>query len=184
MKDIASHLMDIAQNSITADASLIEICLEVYESRDIMSLSIKDNGKGMSSEMLENVTSPFTTTRTTRKVGLGIPLFKEGAEKTGGSFEIESELGVGTFVKADYGLTHLDRAPLGDFAGVCSTLIVCNEDLDFEININSENGEYNLSTKEMREMLDGVPLSNPDVSSFIINNLKDGIDEVLGGNFE
>ena len=184
MKDIASHLMDIVQNSITADASCICINLKLDKPGDRLSLEIIDNGKGMNREMLDRVTNPFTTTRTTRKVGLGIPLFKEGAERTGGKFSIDSEVGKGTDVVAEYVLSNIDRPPLGDFSGVCSTLIICNSGLDFKINVKSDMSEYDMDTEEMKAMLDGVPFSNPDVSRFIINNIKEGLDDVLGGNFE
>lgn len=184
MKDIASHLMDIVQNSISADASRIDITLSVDNPSDRLLLEIKDNGKGMDKEMLERVTNPFTTTRTTRKVGLGIPLFKEGAERTGGEFSIDSEVGVGTVVSAEYVMSNIDRPPLGDFSGVCSTLVICNSDLDFKILVRSDGNEYDMDTEEMKVMLDGIPFSNPEVSRFIIDNIKEGLDDVLGGNFE
>ena len=184
MKDIASHLMDIVQNSITAEASRIDIILNVDNLDDRLSLEIKDDGKGMDRDMLKSVTNPFTTTRTTRRVGLGIPLFKEGAERTGGSFSIDSEVGIGTDVIAEYVLSNIDRPPLGDFSGVCSTLIICNSDIDFKIIVASQGKEYDIDTVEMKAMLDGIPFSNPDVSKFIIDNIKEGLDDILGGNFE
>ena len=121
MKEISLHIMDIVQNSITANAKLIEISLVIDRKKDVISITIKDNGKGMSKEMLANVTSPFVTTRTTRRVGLGISLFKAGAEGSGGSFTITSEEGAGTELTASYVLDNIDRPPIGDFAGTAKT---------------------------------------------------------------
>lgn len=183
MKDISSHIMDIVQNSITADAAQIRVCVWADKADNTLTLRIEDDGKGMSAEMLARVTSPFTTTRTTRKVGLGIPLLKAGAENTGGTFGIDSQVGVGTKVCAVYALDHLDRPPLGDLAGVMYTLVVCNPDLDFVLDIREEQ-EFLFDTREIKEKLGDVPLNNPDVSAFIEEYLTDGINEVFGGKFE
>ena len=141
MKEISLHIMDIVQNSITANAALIELFLNIQRCKNRLSIIIKDNGKGMSKEMVASVTSPFVTTRTTRKVGLGIPLFKAGAENAGGMFEISSELGKGTEVKAVYVLDHIDRPPIGDFAGTVHSIIVCNPGIDFVVSVTLDERE-------------------------------------------
>ena len=184
MKDISAHVMDITQNSITADASQILIDIVCDDIKDELTVSIADNGKGMSPEMLASVTSPFTTTRTTRKVGLGIPLFKEGCEKTGGRFSISSELGVGTTLTAIYKKSHIDRPPMGDMAGVLATLVLCNEDICFKIKASYQEREIAFDTAEVKNTLEGIPFSNPDVSMFIMGYLKEGFKEVFGGEFE
>ena len=114
MPEIALNVLDIAQNSVRAEASLIQISVDVDEAADTLTITIEDNGCGMTTEQTARVTDPFFTTRTTRKIGLGVPFFKMAAESTGGSFSIQSEPGVGTKVTAVFGLSHIDRMPLGD----------------------------------------------------------------------
>lgn len=180
MKEIALHIMDIVQNSITANATLIEISLEIASREDTVSVTVKDNGKGMSREMLMHVTSPFVTTRTTRKVGLGISLFKAGAENSGGSFTIDSEEGKGTELSAVYVLDNIDRPPIGDFAGTAHSLIVCNPAIDFVIRVVIDGREDALDTREVRKVLgQDVPLDLPDVSAW----LKENLDEVFPSEY-
>ncbi len=174
MKEISLHIMDIVQNSITANASLIEVSMEVSIGEDRLTVFIRDNGKGMDREMLEGVTSPFVTTRTTRRVGLGIPLFKAGAEATGGSFFIDSKPGEGTVLQADYVFSHLDRPPIGDYAGTMHTLIVCNPSLDFAVTFSYNGERETLDTREVRQVLGSdVPLDTPDVSMWLRENLDE-----------
>ena len=184
MKDLASHVMDITENSITANASRIGIDFRADTKKDILTITIEDNGKGMSEEMLSSVTSPFTTTRTTRRVGLGIPLFKAGAENTGGSFYITSQLDKGTKISASYVLSNIDRAPIGDLKGVLSTLVVCHEDIDFVINVSLDEKVFTFKSEDVKKVLEGVPFSEPEVSLWISQCFDEGIDEVYGGNFE
>lgn len=174
MKEISLHIMDIVQNSITADATLIEVSMDISIGKDALTVLIRDNGKGMNREMLDGVTSPFVTTRTTRRVGLGIPLFKAGAEATGGRFYIDSEPGKGTVLQADYVFSHLDRPPIGDFAGTMHTLIVCNPTLDFVVTFSYGGERETLDTREVRQVLgDDVPLDTPDVSVWLRENLDE-----------
>jgi anti-sigma regulatory factor (Ser/Thr protein kinase) len=181
MKDISLHLTDIVQNSITAGATHIGISVTAPGDAQTLVVTVADNGSGMSEELLRRVESPFATTRTTRKVGLGIPLFKAGAERSGGSFAIESTLGTGTTVTATYGFYHIDRPPLGDLAGTVHLLVSCNPDIDFTFTAAFGGIEYELDTREMREVLQGVPLTDPDVSAWLRQSLNDGINEIFGG---
>ena len=114
MTEISLNILDVAQNSISAGAKLIEISVVADIKSDTLTVVIKDNGCGMDEEKLKKVIDPFFTTRTTRKVGLGIPFYKLAAENTGGTFNITSQLGLGTTVTAVFGLSHIDRMPLGD----------------------------------------------------------------------
>lgn len=174
MKEISLHIMDIAQNSISANATRIKIIMHLSEAADTLTLLIEDNGKGMDEEMVKGVLSPFVTTRTTRRVGLGIPLLSAGAQATGGTFNIESELGNGTSVKAQYVLNHLDRPPIGDFSGTMHTLIICNPNIDFYVEFGDDNKENNLDTAEMRQVLGPeIALDTPDVSLWIKENLDE-----------
>ena len=131
MRELSLNVLDIAQNSISANASLIEIeLIENTENHNLL-IGIYDNGKGMTPEQVESVRDPFFTTRTTRKVGMGIPLFRFAAEITGGKFEIESEVGVGTKVRAYFMTNHLDFTPIGDMTSTMISLITMNLHIDF-----------------------------------------------------
>ena len=116
VRDLSLHLLDLVQNSITAGASLVTIRLTLEEN-GMLTMVLADNGKGMSPELLSRVTSPFATTRTTRKVGLGIPMMKENAEKAGGTFQLESEEGKGTTLTCTMDTGNIDCLPLGDLSG-------------------------------------------------------------------
>lgn len=174
MKEISLHIMDIVQNSITAHATVIEVLLRILRKEDVVAVTIKDNGKGMSEEMLAHVTSPFVTTRTTRRVGLGISLFKAGAENTGGSFVIDSREGAGTELTATYVLSNIDRPPIGDFAGTMQTLIVGNPKIDFVVTVVLDEGQESLDTREVKQVLgEGIPLDLPEISTWLRENLDE-----------
>lgn len=178
MKELSLNILDIAQNSVTARSTLINI--EINEHGDEITISVSDNGCGMSSEMLQNVTDPFCTSRTTRKVGMGIPLFKMAAEQTGGSFSIESKsekdfpLEHGTVTTAHFFKNHIDFTPLGDIINTIVTLIQGMGDIDLVFTHKSEVLDVRLDTRELREILGGdIPLSTPDVLVWITEFLKE-----------
>lgn len=182
MQELSLHVLDIIQNSIVAEATDIEIQIEVQHAKDWMRISIRDNGRGMNEELLKNVISPFTTSRTTRKVGLGIPMFKAGAEAAGGAFQIRSKPGEGTFIQAEYRISHLDRPPLGDIAETLYATIICNPEIDFDFLYQVDEKAYRFSTREVREILgEGIPLNTPDVAAWIKSELNEGIDALNGG---
>ena len=133
----------------------------------------------MTPEQVQRVTDPFFTTRTTRRVGLGVPFLKMGAEMTGGGLSIESEPGKGTAVTAVFGLTHIDRMPLGDIAATVASLVQCNPDIDFTYTFRRGAGEFTADTREFRQVLDGVPLSEPSVVGFIGSFIRENTQEVL-----
>ncbi len=174
MREIALHILDIAQNSITAEAKNVKI--EVVEdiAADTLSVTISDNGCGMTPEFLARVTNPFTTKRTTRKVGLGIPLFKAAAEGTGGSFEISSEVGKGTCTKAVFGYSHIDRQPLGNMTETMLGLITSYENVDFYYVHRVDDREFVLDTAELKEILGDVPFSNPEVYLWLSEYISEG----------
>lgn len=184
MREISLHIMDIVQNSITAQAGCIKVRVCVDSKRDLLCVEIEDDGRGMDSEYLARVTSPFVTARSTRKVGLGIPLFKAGCERADGSFEIESEPGAGTKVCGVYTLSHLDRPPMGDLAETLHTIAVCNPNLDFVFEATCAGKTFLCSTAEIKEKLGGVSLAEPEVLTWLIGYLREGIHEIFGGNFE
>jgi anti-sigma regulatory factor (Ser/Thr protein kinase) len=182
LRDLSLHLLDIITNSVAAGATRISVGISVPPEKDELEIRIDDNGKGMAPDFLKTVTDPFSTTRTTRKVGLGIPLFKEACELTGGSFEISSEQGVGTSVTAKFVLSSIDRIPLGDVGETISGLIGSYPDRDFVILFSNRQGDKTVfDTYDIRERLQGVPLSDPDVYLFIRDYLKEQQEQILGG---
>jgi len=179
MREIALHILDIAQNSVVAKAETVRIDVLEDTKADTLTVSIVDDGCGMSPEFLSQVTDPFTTKRTSRKVGLGIPLIKLAAENTGGSFEIQSELGKGTSLKAVFGLTHIDRQPLGNMAETILGLVTGNEDVNFVYTHRIDEKEFVLDTKQLKEVLGDVPFSNLEVYSWLSEYLSEGEGELV-----
>ena len=185
MRELSLNVMDISQNSISAGASLITITVEEDAGLDELSISIGDNGRGMTPEQVEHVTDPFFTTRTTRSVGLGVPLFKMEAEMTGGRFSIESTVGVGTTTTAVFKPSSVDMIPLGDINGTVSMLVMMNPDLDFLYTRGfkpeeGERREFALDTRELRTVLgEDVPLNLPDVTQWVNEYLSENTDELL-----
>jgi len=178
MKDLSMHIMDIIQNSIVAEATVVQIDIVENKASDIFSICIKDNGKGMSSEMLKNVTDPYCTSRTTRKVGLGIPLFKQNAEATGGSFQIESALGKGTTLTALFKYSSIDRQPLGDIAGTIVLTASANPTLDFIYTHTVNQKSYCFDTREVKEMLEEVPISNLEIIKYLREMINENLNEI------
>lgn len=176
MRELSLNILDIAQNSISAGASLITI--EVSENRTDQTLliGIYDNGRGMSEEQVKSVIDPFFTTRTTRKVGMGIPLFKMAAEQTGGSLEIKSELGVGTEVKAYFKTDSVDFTPLGDVASTIQMLITMNTDRDFVYKHMVDGKEFVCDTREIKAILGDVPLDSYEISQWILEFIKENTE--------
>ncbi len=178
MKELSLNILDIAENSLKAKATLTKILLE--EDSETLRITIADNGVGMSEEMCKRVTDPFCTSRTTRKVGLGIPFFKLGAEQTGGSFQIESKSkeeypdNHGTIVSALYFKNHIDFTPLGDVTETLVTLIQGHPDTDIYFSHKKENGSVELDTRQIRaELGDEIPLSEIEVLVFIRDYLNE-----------
>jgi hypothetical protein len=176
MRELSLNVMDVAQNSITAGAGLVTISVEEGAGR--LAITIEDDGCGMTAEQVERVQNPFYTTRTTRDVGLGVPLFKMASEMTGGSFSIRSEKNVGTVVRAEFDAGHIDMTPLGDMNATLLLLISCNPNLDFLYRRVKDGKEFALDTREIRAVLEGVPLDSPDVVAWIKDSLAEGEGEV------
>ena len=173
MKELSLHLLDVAQNSVTAGARHIDLTLTENEQRDYR-LVIADDGCGMTPEFLAQVTDPFSTTRTTRKVGLGLPLLRMMAEQTGGCLDIESQAGVGTTVTALFHGSHIDCPPLGDLSGTVALLIQGAPDAEWTWTHITPKGSYVLDTRELREVLGpDVPLSEPSVALWIREYLQE-----------
>ena len=178
MKELSLHILDIMQNSIRAEASLVQLTLTEDPAADVLEFSISDDGKGMSAHMAEQVTDPFTTSRTTRRVGLGIPLLKAAAEQTGGGISITSKEGEGTALSARFGYSHIDRQPLGDMAETMLGLITSYPEVDFLYQHRVNQKSYTLDTRQMRELLGGVPFTEPDVMLWLSDFLKENEAEL------
>ena len=178
MQELSLNILDIAQNSIVANATLIEIGVEVDEN-DFLAITIRDNGKGMDEESVKNVINPFFTSRTTRKVGLGVPFFKQAAEDTGGSFHIESQVGVGTTIKAVFDTTNIDYTPLGEVWDTVSILIQMNETIDFVYTVKKDCEEFVCDTRQLREIMEGMPLSDLNVVQWIKEFIRENQTEIL-----
>lgn len=182
MKELSLNILDIAKNSVKAKAE--NILIELIETDETLTLTIKDDGCGMSEETVQNVMNPFYTTRTTRNVGLGIPLLKLAAEQTGGSIEISSVCQTdspdshGTTVTAVFFKNHLDFTPLGDIISTVTVLIQGSPDIDWQF-VHRLNGDcVELNTKELREILGDVPLDNYEVIKWIEDFLREGYASV------
>lgn len=181
MRELSLNILDIAQNSISAGAKLITIEVAENSVDKTLLIGIYDNGKGMSEEQVKSVIDPFFTTRTTRKVGMGIPLFKMAAEQTGGSLEIKSQLGVGTEVKAIFKTDSVDFTPLGDVAATVQMLISMNTDRDFIYRRSFDGKCFTLDTREIKEILGDVPLDTYEVSQWLIDFVNENTNELYGG---
>ena len=173
MEELSLHILDIVQNSISAGATLIEVSIIEDEENDTLTITVNDNGCGMEEEVLKKVTDPFTTGRKTRRVGLGIPLLKLAAEMTGGNISLWSEVGVGTKISAVFGLSHIDRQPLGDIASTMHQLIIMNEQTDFLYLHKAGEKEFLLDTREIKKVLDGVSLKEHEVMLWLLDFIKE-----------
>ena len=174
MRQLSENILDIAMNSVRAGAGLISVTL--IETPPLLTIAIQDNGCGMSEEQLKRVTDPFFTTRTTRKVGLGLPFFKMEAEQTGGSFRIESRINEGTTVTAVFDQSHIDALPLGDIPETVMTLVGSAADRDIVFTHQKEKSCILLDTRELKKQLDGVPLDTPEVLIWIREYLTEQYD--------
>ena len=181
MRELSLHILDIAQNSLTAGARSVEIDVTADGAENLLPIVVRDDGCGMSPEFLARVTDPFTTKRTTRKVGLGIPLFRQAAELAGGEFSIESQEGVGTCVKATFQLDHIDRMPLGDLAGTLTALIGGSPGTEFHLRFEFSGKQFDFDTREIKETLQGVPIDSYEVLAYLRDYINENITYLTGG---
>jgi DNA topoisomerase VI subunit B len=178
VRELSLHILDIAQNSIEAGANNIEITVNEDESSDLLTICITDDGPGIPEAILKSVTDPFVTSRKTRRVGLGIPLFREAARMAGGDLEIQSVAGRGTQIKADFKISDIDRAPLGDMAETIALLIVCNPHVNFKYMHSRGKAKFMCSTNTLTEMLGDIPIGSPSAVPVIRGVIKKGLEHV------
>lgn len=180
MEELSLHILDIVENSVAANATIIKIEIYRDEKANLLSIKIWDNGKGIDKELLEKIESPFYTSKKEKKikVGLGIPLFKFSALQSHGSFKIDSKKGEYTQIEATFQLNDIDRPPLGDLYSTFLGIVITHQNIDFEIKIENNGKCFEFSTGEIREVLNDVPFTYPDVYDFISKNIEQGILEI------
>ncbi len=174
MEDISLHILDIAENSIEAGATMIKIEINISKNDDRLILSISDNGRGMDEETINMVKDPFFSTKTvrTKRFGLGIPLLAQSAEQCNGKFSIKSELGRGTIITAEFQLSHIDMKPLGDIGSTMMILIGGHPDRDFSLSYSENGFSYKIETTEIKRELGEVPINQPDVLKLIKEDIN------------
>ena len=178
MEDISLHILDIAENSVSAGATLIKISISMDTQKDLFSVEIEDNGKGFPEDIRSKVLDPFVTTRTTRKVGLGLPLLAQSARVTGGDISVREGNTVGTIVTASFKQSHIDMKPLGDIAETLVVLIAGNPHVDFLFTYSKNSNVFSLDTREIIKELEGVPVTSPPVLSFLRNYLSASLRDI------
>ncbi len=184
MKELALHVLDISENSVRGDGKHIEILLREDLRDDTLVIRITDDGRGIAPDMLKTIKDPFTTTRTLRKVGLGIPFLNDTCLMCGGKLEISSTVGVGTTVKASMQYSHIDRPPVGDMPSTLMTLFSSYPDIVFRFQYEyraaqeEEMRVFSISTEELAQILEGVPLTNPSVYMWVKEYLQENMEDL------
>jgi hypothetical protein len=181
VRELSLHILDIVENSIEAGATKIEIQINESTARNELTIAVTDNGRGMDQETLKRVSDPFFTTRTTRHVGLGIPLLKAAAERCNGRLLITSQPGQGTRVMAEFECNHIDRAPLGDMRSTLLSVILSNKHCAIQYLHRVDAREFAFDTQEMRQLLGDVPLDHPRVREWLDDFLAEGYHELHAG---
>ena len=183
MREISLHLLDIAENSVSAEGKNISIHVHEDLFNDRLSASVIDDGRGMDADTAQQVQDPFYTTRTTRNVGLGIPLLKEAAEMAEGSFSLQSEPGNGTWVETEFRHSHIDRMPLGDLSSTFLTLLISHPLIDWTFlyrvtDPNKKSHDFLFESAELKSELGDISLTEPEVLTFLRNMFEEGIEAV------
>ena len=184
MREIALHLLDIAENSVAAESRNIHIDVIEDLHNDLLKVSVTDDGRGMDAETAKRVLDPFYTTRTTRKVGLGIPLLKLAAEQTEGGLSLETESGKGTRIEAHFQHSHIDRMPLGDVGTTFLTLLVSYPHIHWvfkyqTIAIDGSTKTFELDDEEIKAVLGDMSLTEPDVLKILRGMIEEGIASLV-----
>ena len=174
MRELSLHILDVLENGVEAGASRVTATIEEDSEADTMRIEISDNGRGIPKEMIDKVTDPFYTTRKTRHVGLGLPLFAAAARRCDGDLVIQSELGKGTKVIAAFRESHIDRAPLGDIPSAILAILLSGRPVDIEYRHRVDREEFRFDSSEIRRELGDVPLTHPKVRNWLLQFLQEG----------
>ncbi len=179
MQDLSLHILDIVENSIDAGATKISIMVNEAIKKNLLEISIKDNGKGMDKETLKKILDPFYTTKTVRRVGLGLSLFAQSVSEADGKLKIKSQPNKGTIVKAQMNYNHIDRKPLGN---ICDTIMVLigtkGNEIDFSYKHCKNDKCFSFDTGEMKKLLNGIPINNPQILTFLRKKIAAGLKEI------
>jgi hypothetical protein len=178
LRELALHLLDIAENSVAANGKNISISVEENTTNDRLRMNVQDDGVGMDANTVAKVIDPFYTTRTTRKVGLGIPLLKEAAEACNGFLTIESEPGKGTRIDVEFQHSHIDRMPLGDLASTYLSLLIAYPHIHWVFQYQANNQDFEFDDAPIKKELEGIPLTEPEVLSYIRQMIETGIADI------
>jgi len=174
LKELSLHILDVAENGISAGADFVQIEVDEARRKNRLTIVIKDNGRGIPEDILLNITDPFYTTRTTRKVGLGLSLLEVAANRCDGSMHIESSPGKGTCITTDFQYDHIDRAPLGDMTGTMTTLMIGNPDVDFRYDHRIDDKEFSVDSREVKEKFEDRPATDPMVFMYLQETFDKG----------
>jgi hypothetical protein len=174
MRELSLHILDVLENGVEAGASRVTATIEENSEADTMRIEIADNGRGIPKERIEKVTDPFYTTRKTRHVGLGLPLFSAAARRCDGDLVIQSELGKGTRVIATFRASHIDRAPLGDISSALFAILLSGRPVDIEYIHRVDQEEFRFDSSEIRKELGDIPLTHPRVRGWLLRFLQEG----------
>jgi hypothetical protein len=183
VRELSLHIMDIIENSMGAGASLVTLSINEDRRQNWLYVRISDNGRGIPEDLVQKVMDPFFTTRTTRRVGLGLSLFRETCKRCDGEFFLSSKEGVGTEVRASFRMRHIDLPPLGDMAKSLVALIVGNPEVDIEY-IHEVNGQmFQLDTRRVKEELEGLPIVHPEVIRYLGDTIRESLSDMKAGSF-
>ena len=178
MQDLSLHILDIVENAIVSKASQVAIRITEDPEQDQMIVEIEDDGEGIPTHLLEKVVDPFFTTRSTRKVGLGLSLLQQAAQACEGDLQVQSLKEKGTLVRASFRYNHIDRKPLGDMASTMVTLIVGNPQMDFYYVHRKGDKNFSFDTVELKRELDDVPIDHPKVIQFVRKEIHKGLKDL------
>jgi len=179
MEELSLHILDLVQNSVSAGAKNIHIIIEEDSKKDVLSIEVIDDGKGMDKETLEKAQSPFFSSKLDRRVGLGIPLLKQSAIHCDGEFRMESVPGEGTRIKAIFRSSHIDLPPMGDLENTFFTIITTIPHVNFYIKYNKDGKIFEIDTLKIKELLGGVPLTHPEVLGFLKKYIHENLKKMM-----
>ena len=182
MKELAMHVYDLMENSTAANSTEVKLTIRDSLKDNIYAFTIEDNGKGMTPEFMAKVTDPYTTSRTTRKVGLGLPLIKMNTENCGGGIKLQSEVGKGTRLDFWFQHNHWDRPPMGDLAGTIVMLCAAHEDIHIIYKHITDEGEFVFDTDEIHEALDGMSMNDVKVMGWLKDMVQENLEAIHYNN--
>jgi anti-sigma regulatory factor (Ser/Thr protein kinase) len=178
VEDLSLHILDVVENAVAANASRVEVTVVEEPGKDRLEIEIKDDGIGMDEEIRQKALDPFFTTRTTRKVGLGLPFLAQAAQEAGGTLEIESSPGDGTTVRATFQYSHIDRKPLGNMVETMTTLFIGNPDIDFRYTHVNGGKSYTFRSEWLRERFHAQPFVTPEAIRWLRQHLQEGLSGI------